>query len=252
MSHSLQGKSVLITREEQQAKVFAEQIESFGGKPMVVPLLSIQYKSDIENPIWLQLEKYQWILFTSSNGVHGFFHYLHQLGIKLPTNIKVGIVGSKTKLALNEYGLKPEFIPTKFDAETMAEEFIQNYKREQPILIIRGNLSREIIPNAFSHYKISFDTLDVYETTYRYEAKHELKNTISNVDFVTLTSPSTVMALSELVEDIPSSCDYICIGTTTEAKAEKLQIPNRHVPSEFTTEAMIEVMIDLVLRKGVT
>ncbi|WP_419892751.1 uroporphyrinogen-III synthase [Oceanobacillus kimchii] len=246
MSHSLRGKSVLITREEQQAEVFAKQIESFGGKPMVVPLLSIQYKSDVNSPIWMQLKKYRWIFFTSSNGVHGFFHYLHHLGIKFPSDIKVGIVGSKTKLALNEYGLKPDFIPSIFDAETMAKEFIENDHREQPILIVRGNLSREIIPNEFSYHNISFDTIDVYETTYRYEAKHELEKTIKNVDFVTLTSPSTVMALMELVEDIPSSCDYICIGTTTEAKAEKLKLPNRHVPSEFTTDAMIEVMIDLV------
>ncbi|BAC14023.1 uroporphyrinogen-III synthase [Oceanobacillus iheyensis] len=252
MSHSLQGKSVLITREKQQAEAFAKQIENFGGKPLVVPLLSIEYKSDISNPIWLHLKKYEWILFTSSNGVHGFFHFLHQLDIEFPSDIKVGIVGTKTKLALDEYELKPDFIPSIFDAETMAKEFIESYDREQPILIVRGNLSRNIIPNDFTEHNISYDTIEVYETTYRYEAKRELEDTIKNVDFVTLTSPSTVTALMKLVKDIPFSCDYICIGTTTEAKAEKLQIPNLHIPSEFTTDAMIEVMIDLALGKDVT
>ncbi|WP_163970143.1 uroporphyrinogen-III synthase [Oceanobacillus halotolerans] len=251
MTASLQGKTILVTREKKQAREFAEKIKARGGKPIVVPLLQISCKLDIDQQFLQKIESYSWLFFTSANGVHAFVQLVKVRGIRLQdlSHIPIAAVGEKTARILKTYGFHTTFMPSTFNGATMVEEFLEQYDVSSSILLIRGNLSRDTIPEEFKAKGIPFETVELYATTTNYEVKEQLNTSCYNdeIDFLTFTSPSTVQAFMELKEEddklnqlIHTPC--VCIGTTTADKAEQLGFTHIIVPSTFTIDGMIQQM----------
>lgn len=244
---SLHQNKVLITREKTQAKAFAKLIKDNDGIPIEVPLLKIECQSTN-----IEIDKaYQWIFFTSANGVNCFFEQY-----KLPHGVKIAAVGLKTKIAIEEHGYTVAFMPSTFNAETMAEEFLE---KEHPftssILLIRGNRSRKVLPQVFKANGLSFDLLEVYKTSFNRDHKETLNRIIEegNIDFLTFTSPSTIQAFTELLS--PSNLERVktivcvCIGTTTGNKADEMGFQHTLIPDEFTIEGMVRHMKEYLLKE---
>ncbi|SEQ14097.1 uroporphyrinogen-III synthase [Virgibacillus subterraneus] len=257
MSIPLHEKRILITREGNQAKEFSEKVIQHGGKPIEIPLLKISCKDIPENKQQLQnIHHYKWIFFTSSNGVACFFQLANQY--KWMSNvfdkIKFATVGHKTAQTLEAYGCKSDFIPSIYNADAMATEFTARYTViDEPLLIVRGNKSREVLPDWFTKHKIRFDTIEVYETTYNFRVKDELNQLLNQnkLDFITFTSPSAVEAFSEMKDgQIRKNQVFVCIGTTTKKRALEFGITNTLTPEQFTIDGMLEQIIDYIARKG--
>src|SRR5699024_5253694 len=122
MSNILQNKHILVTREKDQAKVFANQIKLHGGIPYIVPLLKISCSVDRNHlKIVENIEQYEWIFFTSANGVRFFFNmWEKKFGMRNLGHQKFAVVGRKTNEALQKYGYESTFMPSIYNAETMA------------------------------------------------------------------------------------------------------------------------------------
>lgn len=256
MNASLQGKHVLITREERQAQIFSELILKYGGKPVEVPLLKINcLNNSIENV--KNISMYEWIFFTSANGVNCFFQLLkeHHL-LEQMSSCKIAVVGHKTEDALKTFGFQAHFTPSVYNAETMASEFIDMYPKEHQgrLLLVRGNMSRQILPNAFHKHGYTFDLMEVYETVSNIQIKDQLNMQMSqdNIDFITFTSPSTVRAFIQMNDHKESYKDLVCvcIGTTTEEAARQAGFTHILVPDSFTIEGMVKRMDNYVNKKG--
>src|SRR5690625_5212452 len=109
MAISLHEKSILITREEKQGKQFAAKIRECQGNPVEVPLLKISCMDHQENKEFFQrLASYQWVFFTSANGVRCFFQLAanYKVNTKVLETVNIAVVGHKTENALKEYGFK--------------------------------------------------------------------------------------------------------------------------------------------------
>lgn len=254
MTSALDGKKILVTREKKQAKFFSELIKEKGGIPVEVPLLKISVVDQAENLKLLQnWVDYKWIFFTSANGVHYYFQLLKKYGIKTESFEKKNIaaVGHKTENALKEYGYAADFIPTIYDAETMATEFFKIEKEKGPILIIRGTRSRDVLPTFFSEHDIPFDMVTVYQTVYNEEAQKRLNDVLQQdaIDYITFTSPSTVEAFVKMADQKPDKL-CVCIGTTTERRAKELGFNKLLTPKEFTVDAMIKVLMEYIVKEG--
>lgn len=247
MEKPLQGERILITREETKAAKMAKKVTRLGGSPVIVPMIEINF---LKNPgdisILKRLSSFSWVFMTSANGVDGFFQLLRKQNIKLPEELKIGIVGNKTEKALHRYGCVASFVPATFDALAMAKEFIAFYTSDKPVLLIRGNLSRPTLPEKLEEEQITYEALEVYETTYCMESKQKLNQEISTVDYITFTSPSTVEAFIQLAEYIPNTATYICIGRTTEEKAKQSGIPDVYTSTPYTTDAMLDLIAKIV------
>ncbi|MBL3890762.1 uroporphyrinogen-III synthase, partial [Bacillus cereus] len=190
--NALAGKTVLITRAQHQAKQMSVAVKEKSGIPLEIPLLRMEGMSHRQiQHIEEQLHSYDWVIFTSRNGV-GFF--LDSLKKKLPLTIKIAAVGVKTKLELEKRGYQVHFVPTSFVAEAFAEEFLKELSGNERILFPKGNLAREVIPVALREIGISLDELTVYGTKVNIEKKQELIAALKlgKVDIITFTSPSTV------------------------------------------------------------
>lgn len=249
MSGNLQHKKILVTRGKNQATHLVNLLEQHSGVVLHVPLISIQCIShDISK---LQSNRYEWIFFTSVNGVRCF---MKQRNAKaLLKNCRIAAVGSKTAEKINQYGLDVHFIPSTYNAETMVEEFLNLYPQGNHLLLIRGNISRNVLIDAFKRENISYEPVVVYETRPNVSMKETLINTIKfeQPDVLTFTSPSTVntfvtlldgTGMLEEVRKLPT----VCIGTTTENSARNHQFTTLITPETFTIEAMVDKLIHFI------
>ncbi|MBN6205665.1 uroporphyrinogen-III synthase [Ralstonia pickettii] len=240
----LKGKRILITREAKQTKFFSEKVRASGGIPIEVPLLKIaSNKARNREVIFTKLSGYDWIIFTSANGVHYFFEQLPEELILLVRKMKLAVVGHKTEEALKQYHLSAHLVPEVYDANSLAEIFLEKYQAGESILLVRGNLSRDVLPSVFEKKGIGFDAIEVYETQMNKENAAMLKKVIAEeaLDFITFTSPSTVEAFVKLSEGC-TSFPCVCIGTTTKRAAENHGFTLILTAETFTIEGMIEVM----------
>ena len=119
------GQRILVTRAREQASAFSEMIEAAGGEAWEAPIIMIDSQED--TPELSEAVKaagnYDWIIFTSVNGVHGFFNAMtkNKQDIRSLGNAKICAIGPKTKDALENKGLLVEAMPEKFVAESVIE-----------------------------------------------------------------------------------------------------------------------------------
>lgn len=252
MNSSLKGKKILITREKKQAKDFAEKVKICGGNPIEVPLLEISCKDIVANQRILEhIEGYKWIFFTSANGVDCFFQLAEKYKLPKLKEPKFAVVGHKTEWCLNRHGYLSSFVPSVYNADVMAAEFLQKFKCDGPALLVRGNRSRDVLPVEFSKLDMDFDMMEVYETKFNYTMENVLQTVLleEELDFITFTSPSTVEAFSEMINNIPE-ITYVCIGTTTEQRALELGFKLVLTPEVYTTDAMLQTIANYIKNEG--
>jgi uroporphyrinogen-III synthase len=248
----LRGKQIIVTREDAGGKIFSNKIRQYGGIPIEVPLLQIECDDCDENiRVMKKLERFDWFIFTSANGVECFFQLAdqHQISYEILKSKNIAVVGEKTNKKLKEYGYSADFVPTIYDADTLSEEFLAETQHPGEILLIRGNLSRDVLPIELKKANISFESLYVYKTTVNGKSKYLLHEVLhKDFDFITFTSPSTIDAYFELSGYLVDN-PCVCIGTTTEKKAKEKGFNTILTPKVYTVEAMIDMMIDYINKK---
>lgn len=241
MTTSLNDKKILVTREASQADEFIKVIKRRGGVAITCPLLKVVCLDKKIN-----INHYEWIFFTSANGVKCYFNQA-----TLNKNIKIAVVGHKTEEALIKQGYKADFIPSVYNAETLAKEFIQGYPHADNIILVRGDKSRNVLPEAFEALGLNYVKHLVYQTLINYEAKTRLNELLSSeIDYVTFMSPSTLTAAKEMLTAINfdrlKKSNVICIGTTTEKQALEMGCRSVYIPDEFTAEGMLDKISQLI------
>src|SRR5699024_11483336 len=91
------------------------------------------------------IQRYEWIVFTSANGVDFFMErLLSEVGNTQLKNCRIAAVGSKTNQALQNWKLEADFIPSMYNADTMAEEFLIHMQPLASILLVQGDMYRTI------------------------------------------------------------------------------------------------------------
>lgn len=248
--NALAGKTVLVTRAQHQAKQMSVAVKAKSGIPLEIPLLRMEGMSHRQiQHIVGKLHSYDWVIFTSKNGV-AFF--LNRLRKKLPVTMKIAAVGVKTKLELEKRGYEVDFVPTSFVAEVFAEEFVKKLSGNECILFPKGNLARDVIPVALREIGVSLDELVVYGTKENVEKKRELIEAleVGKVDIITFTSPSTVTSFVHLLEganwrEWTKKCTIACIGPITKKEAS-LYFPHIIMPKEYTVEALLQCICESI------
>jgi len=247
----LLGKKILVTRGKQQAKEFSSKISEVGGIPLEFPLIAFEAsnnKAEIEQAISL-IHTYDWIIFTSKNGVDFFFKVYNSM-LPMPGSFpKAVVVGTKTEMALKKYGHSPEIIPNEFVAEGVVEALKPRITSSDKILVVRGNLSRSVIKDELAKLA-TVDDLIVYETVANRAEKEKLLNLLetNSIDVLTFTSPSTVTSFLRLVEEMDKDKwskhpIVACIGPITMQALVDAGVVVHVCPIRYTTEAMIQELI---------
>lgn len=202
------GMRVMVTRARSQASELVEMIEDMGGEPCEFPVIDIREPQEepalsvIRNHLE-EAESYNWLIFTSVNGVDYFFRHLRNFGIDVRRfhGARIAAVGSRTAESLAERGLIAEELPEKFHAESLLERIEPWLKAGERALLPRGDLARELLPLELAKRGVEAINLDVYETVVaggQGDAAMEWLRE-GGIHMITFTSSSTVTNLLDLL-----------------------------------------------------
>ncbi len=251
----LHGKRILVTRAKAQASALSLKIKELGGIPIEMPLITCKEISDKTaiNYVLSSLHTYDWLVFTSKNGIDFFFQELSNLNgsIVLPSSCKIAVVGKKTEEVLTSYEIKADLIPEYYVAESLLESLLKVVKKGEKVLIPRGNLARNVIPEGLRNQNIDVTDLDVYETVVEKNSKEQLYNFIKyeKIDIVTFTSSSTVDNFVQLLEgtnwrNYIGKIMFASIGPITTETMLKHELPVHTEPENYTIDDMLRSIAD--------
>ncbi|MBX6771788.1 MAG: uroporphyrinogen-III C-methyltransferase [Chloroflexi bacterium] len=225
------GKRVLITRTREQASVLAALLAERGAIPIELPTIRTLPPDDwgpCDRAI-AALDQYDWIIFTSVNGVRFFFQRLEERGLDVRAlkGIRLAAIGPATAGALAAYRLRVDFCPSEYIAEAIVEGMGQFDLRGRRILLPRAREAREVLAEGLAARGALVDEVAVYQTgpaSTPEEALALFEN--GGIDIATFTSSSTVRNLVALLGDrarpLLSSVLVACIGPITARTARDL------------------------------
>ncbi|WP_243544404.1 uroporphyrinogen-III C-methyltransferase [Pseudodesulfovibrio tunisiensis] len=194
----LLGKGVVVTRAREQASGLVATLRGHGACVHEFPTISVEHLDDyneVETAI-LQLARYQWLVFTSVNGVKFFWEQLAEIGLdsRILGGLQVAAIGPATADALRDRGINPDFIPEKYVAEHVVEGLLKLGIQGQSVLIPRALKAREVLPDALREAGCDVHVLPVYETRLAKSDVDEVREAMNKgeIGYVTFTSSSTV------------------------------------------------------------
>jgi len=248
----LTGITVLVTRGKDQAKEFSEKLSKLGAVPLETPLISFSLPETIEpaKQAIKEIHKYDWLIFTSKNGVDFFFQLLEE-PIKMEDLPKIAVVGKKTAKALERIGIEPALVPEKFVAEGLIEELKPLVAPYERVLLVKGNLARPILKQSLEEIGACVTDAVVYETKLNSEGKQETIDLLikGKIDVITFTSPSTVQGFMKILEGLDwhqllKHSVIACIGPITKQAAEREGLQVQICPENYTIDDMIEAIVN--------
>jgi uroporphyrinogen III methyltransferase/synthase len=256
------GRRVLVTRARDQASELSERIDELGGEAYEFPTITLHQPSSEEALLALdkalgKLPIYDWVIFTSVNGVAFFFKRLSelQMDIRQMAKARIAAVGPSTAEALLERGLIAETVPSSFyQAEGLLEALEKDLIAGQHVLLPRGDLSRDYLVVELEKRGLHVTDVHVYENKITADDAEELLQLLSKkeVHIVTFTSSSTVNHLCELLErtsgrlaaDLLSGVTVACIGPKTAETAQSKGLVVHKLAAEATIPSLIEAILE--------
>ena len=192
------GKRVMVTRTREQASELVNLLEEQGADVLERATISIQ-DPDSWAPLdqaLAKLNQYDWVLFTSLNAIRNFFGRLHAQGkdARAFGSARIGVVGSATAEALQEYGLLADLVPAKFTSEGLSESLVGIGVAGKSILIPRAAKAREILTATLEQAGATTDAVPAYQNVRPCGYDEQLRQELTEgcIDVVTFTSSSTV------------------------------------------------------------
>jgi uroporphyrinogen III methyltransferase/synthase len=248
----LYGKRVLVTRSREQASLLAERLAGLGAEPVEFPTIRIVPPEDfgpVDEAI-ADLASYQWVIFTSVNGVKALGARLQALGkdARALAGVKVAAIGPATAKALAQYGLVADYVPDKYVAEEVAAGLGQ--VAGQRILLPRADIAREALAVELGAKGAVVDEVTAYRTVPA-EPSDDVRQMLlaGEVDIVTFTSSSTVRNFAALLDGLDpaqvlAQTVVACIGPITAQTARELGIRVDVVAEEYTINGLVEALTE--------
>lgn len=221
------NRYIISTRPKRQNNELKQLLEKQGYTLLELPMIEIHRAklttTDIEK--LKNIQQYNWIVFTSPNGIRHFFHhYKNTSGTNsLPENIKTAVVGTTTQKILEEHGNKPTLVNPGNTGKELAEFMLDKITETNRILFPEGNLARGVISGILSE-KASCESIVVYENRMPANIDEEILQKIidNQYEFIILTSPSGFINLKKTLTERTDLTELrlVSIGTTTSAEVE--------------------------------
>lgn len=285
-THPLLGKRVLVTRTQEQAGTFSARLKEVGAVPIEFPTIRIVPPQSWE-PLDAALQKlcagdeekhadgggaYDWLVFTSANGVRMCIERLQTLGYTGPNlalkQTRIAAIGPATAAALAHYGLRADLVPDQYIAEGVAAALLADARARgetlagKRILLARAAEARDILitelqaAGAEVQVVAAYATLPAASDDARGREVERLL-TCSGIDIITFTSSSTVHNFMRWVNSVAPGLRRIlvdpvvavrqpriaCIGPITSRTAREYGLDVRIEAREFTIAGLVEALM---------
>ncbi len=252
--YPLGGKRIVVTRARAQASSLAQSLEALGCEVIAFPTIEIQPPesySALDEAIE-SIRGYDWLIFTSVNGVEQFFNRAKLLRKSLADlkEIAVAAIGPETAKRLEAEGLQCRLVPKQYQAEGIIALLSPEQMCGKRVLIPRAAKARDILPHTLRTWGAEVHLIEAYRTVIPGEDISGLLRSLGagKVDMVTFTSSSTVANFVELLGgqslmDALAKTAIACIGPITQKTVEELGGHADVVATDFTIPGLVRAIV---------
>ncbi len=272
------GQRILVTREHPEG---FEPLEELGAEIIQFSTVEI-----VPPETWADLDRsidtvtsYDWLIFTSSNGVKYFFKrfFERDLDIRELRGLKICAIGTKTAAELKKYGLRVDLVPEEFRAEGLIETFVKEVRSEElppnppltrgeqnggsdskpetrnskllegmKFLLPRAEVAREVFPEEVRRLGGTIDVPVTYRAVKPELHGKRLRRFLKEgrVTIATFTSAATFNNFREIMgedaDELLRDVAIAAIGPVTAKAVERAGLKVDIMPGEATVEAMVE------------
>lgn len=259
-SKPLVDRTVVITRARSQADEFEAELEKFGARVIKCPTIEIAEPESFErlDEAISHLYGYDWLIFTSVNGVDHFLRRFKAKGhvVSEIDDLKVCAIGDATAKQLIESHLHVDVIPHEFKAEgvfTALVQFVGGLEALSGLnfLIPRAAVARDYLPKALEEAGARVDVVPAYRNLLPNHLDHGRVSALiaGGADCIAFTSSSTVRNLALLFDTqdlstILKGVAVACIGDVTAKTATEHGLLVEILPEKFTIPELVRAIAE--------
>lgn len=262
LNSSLAGKKIVVTRNHGASGRLTSRLKALGADVLELPLIEIKLGADPETTkeIFAEIGQYEWLLFTSANGVRGFFAEFFNTfeDIRSLGFLRLAAVGEATAAAIREWHLAVDLVPEVATAEALGEalrarELLDNLR----ILVVTGNRNRDKLVTMLEEERSIVDVYPVYETILTdlssQGAAAEFRR--NGADALVFSSSSAVESFGQQAAhlklekgaQIPALCSF---GPQTSSTMKAAGIPVSVEAQSPSLDQMIDALEDYFSSEG--
>ncbi|HEX8681449.1 MAG TPA: uroporphyrinogen-III C-methyltransferase [Ardenticatenaceae bacterium] len=249
----LLGKRIVVTRARAQASELSEALRDLGAEPIEVPAIRITEPEDgyaaLDAAI-AELESYDWVVFTSINGVDHFWQRLRAAGrdSRVLGRARVAAIGTATAEALETRGIVADVVPEQFVAESLLDALSGEEIAGKRFLLPRADIAREALYKGLQAAGARVTEAHAYRTLVGEPDAGALATLDEGVDIITFTSSSTVRNFVEQVgaeraQRLAANATIAAIGPITASTARELGLRVDFEAEEYTVAGLVQAIV---------
>jgi len=265
---SLAGVRILVGRARHQASALSRGLEALGADVIEIPLIEIRRPRSYKplDTALQHLDKYQWLILTSVNGVEALAARIEHLGIEaqLLEHLKIAAIGPSTSERIEKLGFRVAVVPPRYVAESVVDSLKGKVQGER-VLLVRAKVARDVIPRELKSMGARVDTVTAYETVLPASSKTRLRSLMraakQRPHIITFTSSSMVrnfMALlagrssgdrtMRLPSQMPDTIRLASIGPVTSSTLAEFGLKADVEAKDYTIDGLIRAIHEANLK----
>jgi uroporphyrinogen III methyltransferase/synthase len=244
------GKKIVVTRAQEQAAELSGRLRALGADAVELPVISLEPPAD-SGPLDRAIENlagYDWLIFTSANGVRFFLDRLDQSRYDLRSlKARICAIGPATRKAIEDLHLKVDLMPEEYVAESLIKAFAAENLAGQRVLLPRAAVARDVIPAELAKLGAQVDVVEAYRNIVPPNASARAREVFSSEkksDWITFTSSSTVTNLLAIAgREALDGVRIASIGPVTSSTICSLGLKVDAEARQFTIDGLVEAIL---------
>lgn len=251
----LSGRRIAVTRPAGSAADWRTRLEAQGAEVVELPLIKVTKDVDLNTlaEVFQEIGGYEWVIFTSANGVKYFFEELLRVfgDIRSLGVMRIGVVGEATAAAVRELHLRVDLQPKKATGEELVKELLAREAMDSAkILVVTGNRNREVVVEKLSEARAIVDQLPVYKTEETDLAADPVAGDFraKGADAILFASPSAAQSFFDQAAALKLGTKARrplagSIGPTTTTAMKQLGLPVDFEAAEPNLDALVSALL---------
>ena len=256
----LAGMRVLVTRARQQASALSSRLVELGAAPLEYPTIEIR---PVEDPApfdaaLVDLGRFSWIVFTSTNGVEAFWQRLLAAGKdgRALAGVRICAIGPSTAAALRERSVLADWMPQEFVTGSVLDGFRAYDLRGTEVLLARADIAPPLLADGLTDQGARVTEVTAYRTVPSPESRERLLRVLEEraIDVVTLTSSSTARNLVDGIGgrlELLQGLTIASIGAVTSQTARELGLTIDVEAAVHTIPGLVDALVAWSARRAV-
>jgi uroporphyrinogen III methyltransferase/synthase len=253
----LSGRRVLVTRARAQASELAEALEVLGAEVVQFPTIRIADAPDAAalRDAAARAGEFDWIVFTSANGVERFWAALAESGrdTRALGRARVCAIGPATAAALAARGVRADLVPGEYIGEGVVDALgSADDLSGKRILLPRAEIARSALPDGLRERGAEVVEVAAYRTVPDGAEAESVRERLAKgeIDYVTFTASSTVRSFVDLAGTDLGGAKVVSIGPITSNTARELGLSVDAEATEYTIPGLVAALRELAEREG--